>query len=1680
MQEQRNDERNESPQASSGRTTTGSGPSAGDQPAAGQPSSAGASRRVVPPGVVPPAVVPPAVASPSVGPVAASAATRKGRKKLNKRFALALLGVVGGLAVLGGVAVVVLRPKDTPARLEMMSEAAIAAGDWDGAYTAYRRAVGIEPTPERLVRLGDIARVAALVRPELRGQDIANYRAALEQNPRFVPALKKIVEFNHELVRARVATPQVFQELRQMAERLVAIDPSDRQAAALIPISHIQEWLRPELSVEPEVVESALARLSQLVEEDPSDAESVTVLVQGLLKRAAERGGRRDATTPVFGEAMAVLDKAVERQPENLKLLVQASNLYNFIAASDPALREAASQRRRDAIAKARQLAQSDDPQFVEVSILAAADALITRGRDAADEIYRSALEKLPQSQPLRLAYAEFLSRSPQTRAQAIELLAKPVEMTEAERASPFASLRLQQLRVVTDLSLQEYRIEEAAATTDASRRQALLSTAAGELQRLAVELPDDYRVLQLQGRLALLQNRNVDSIALLERARLAVDRAGAEARGGTLDPQLVQARREIMIRLSDAYRLAGQSGKQRDLLREVIAELPGYIPARAQLVELLLREGNREAALSEYRSAMAELQRQEATARPEQAEQLALFRRALDAVGLRFSGTEGVTTRQPVELLREMPESDRRQRLIKAQAALQLRQFGEAARVAQVDFAADAKDVDAAGLLIQALAADGRQDQAREVLKMALEASPSDTRLKVLEVQISGGSREDLQRLLEEQVRANPDPFLREMQLYQLAMQRGDRAKALEHLKAAEGINPEDRGVMDQRFQNALLDRDWATAERLLPRLVAINADQAGGRLYRFRLLAARGQAADALRVATELSQALPNFALSWTTLGQAQALNRDFARAVSSYEQALRLKPDERGALLGLVEAAYALGRPADARRYIDDGLQRLPGDRDFTRLAMEHDLRYGDPERSAEFRERQLDELLRRTDEVRKRVIAAEGDARRQAQAELDDLERLLGETYAQAGQTFIQAAQARAARGDSEGARELAVRALNVLTLAAERRPDDVGVMGLLSRVALLNPNPASVEPLLRRMSDTPALAQRPEPMLVLGEYYLLLGRAEAAEAAVREAIKRAGTDAATRSTAANLLLQLGKPDDALAVLNDIENAATNREVQRQRIEILLQAGRFDQAERAIRAQMQAHPDDLDLPNLLVVALLSGNRFDEAQQIVRDQLLRDPQNLSATYLRGLIELRRPDGDLASAVRDLRTVRETGRLNLEQRMALVEALQRTNDPNGAIVEMRDLLASHPTNKLLRMQLVEAMLRVSPPRPQDALQVVDEGLARPEFTNDVDLLLTKARVQIAAGDPNGAVTSARRAVELSRSAPTAVRAYLETLVAARQPTQVLRETEEMARVNVRPWWAFVARAVARHQLNDTTGSVNEFSAALQAASEAGDDEGVSAAAATMAQTLGVDNAIRAMAPRLDESVRFRLLTAQLHATQRRFPEALGVMEPALAKLDTLATDEQVRVLKLTASLLVSPGPQQNFDRAVDLYRRLIRMTPEDVPVLNNLAFLLTEKVTSPNPAEALRYSTQAIEILRRKGQVEPLVFDTHGWVLVQNNRVADGINFLTEAVERRSFVEGHMHLGLAYLKFGLPREATEQLERARRMAEAPGTDPRYRERIDQALQEAALAIERQAAPGGGGGTGGAGGGGR
>ena|SRR5947209_17197849 len=91
-------------------------------------------------------------------------------------------------------------------------------------------------------------------------------------------------------------------------------------------------------------------------------------------------------------------------------------------------------------------------------------------------------------------------------------------------------------------------------------------------------------------------------------------------------------------------------------------------------------------------------------------------------------------------------------------------------------------------------------------------------------------------------------------------------------------------------------------------------------------------------------------------------------------------------------------------------------------------------------------------------------------------------------------------------------------------------------------------------------------------------------------------------------------------------------------------------------------------------------------------------------------------------------------------------------------------------------------------------------------------------------------------------------------------------------------------------------------------------------------------------------------------------------------------------------------------------------------------------------DPAKALTYSKRALELAQKSGMPDANTMDTHGWVLVCNQQVDEGINLLQASLERANLNRGpamdtHYHLGMAMLKKNRGAEALRELEKARKM---------------------------------------------
>jgi len=149
------------------------------------------------------------------------------------------------------------------------------------------------------------------------------------------------------------------------------------------------------------------------------------------------------------------------------------------------------------------------------------------------------------------------------------------------------------------------------------------------------------------------------------------------------------------------------------------------------------------------------------------------------------------------------------------------------------------------------------------------------------------------------------------------------------------------------------------------------------------------------------------------------------------------------------------------------------------------------------------------------------------------------------------------------------------------------------------------------------------------------------------------------------------------------------------------------------------------------------------------------------------------------------------------------------------------------------------------------------------------------------------------------------------------------------------------------------------------------------------------------------------------------------------------------------------------DLDKARRAYLTHLERHPNDLVVMNNLACLLVMPGLSYSPLEALSYSQRAYDQMRAAGLNEPLLLDTHGWVLVNAGRVEEGIGVLQSALDRQPFVDVLYHLGEAHLRLTppRPREAERFLAQAQQMVvERAQTlhpvDPKMQKEIETKLE--------------------------
>lgn len=1543
-------------------------------------------------------------------------------RRVNTRFLVILTAVVvGGGAIAFASALVMKKLRQNPERFVTEGRALLEQGKPADAVTVLGRAVQLsqQRDPAIWVLYGTAVEQEAAQDREPR-ENIERsrnaFRSAVEVDSSYMPALRKLFASYESQLELGVQS-DLLNALGDTASKILAIEPDDQPANVAKYRVTVLQWAL--LGVEPEAgaIDAALAGLEAAAKADPTDAKPLEYISLIRTRRASEvaRSNLVDSEriTEVDKEItplVATVEAAYKGQETNAKVSLAAAKAYFAIAQFNLL----GAERVKGYDTRAREIISSIQEKVAPTDP-AYADVQATWA-----EVLKRDRDNAGAEKVLRDA----IDKVPSARTPRL-MLAGLLGEDPARRNDAIAVLSqtVPTPPNATAFDVQATKFFEETALVEATNFRIIAFTAT----------QDEVERGKLKGEIESAFDKMRDSRLVSESgALLAMQGKYEAAQGkfveaiGTLNKALAIINKsnprylDLQFQLGRAYLATKQTGRAKETLTQVAERAPGFVIARAQLAQLYLEDN----------------QLNEASTQIDAVERLAP--NATDTVRLRLQLMIKQGKReQALAEYAKLPITNKQERLTKVQAALLLQDQPEALR--QLEEAAKALpgDLDIIVNQVQLYAALKQPEKAKAVVEAALADNPNNTVLASLKSRLSASTPEQITDTILEQVEKNPDAFLREMQLAELSRNAGKFDDALKHLNAAQSIKPNEPRLNEALFQVYLLQQKFDEANKLIPELAKGNLDQTGGLTYRYQLVAAQGKWVDAEAVALEMTAKLADFAQSWLSYGRAQQANGKFVEAIDKYQRALERQNNNLEAFRGLIDSYNQIGKPEEAKRYIKMARSAVPNDPTFRELELNHELNFGNPQ-----------------DVIPARQEALTKDPKRPA-------------NWQALAMAYLRSAQVNATRLDAKAAVEgYLTKARDVLKDAMTKFPDERAFVALYADACVSLNDFAGAEKALTGFAARDAWKDKFEPQAMLAELYARMGKPDESEQAYKLALQRSDNSAELRQRYATFLTARGKMDEALALLPENDPDAT---IRRQRINVLSSTGKFTEAEQAVRASLTLTPDSLEMQALLASVYLDQKRFEDATSQVKTVLDKDPKNQMALYVRGLTKIRQTPPDLEAAITDLQQVNELNPKNIDVRIALADAYRMRNLADQAIRVLNSGLQLAPLSKPLRVRLLD--LYVSGNLQPDVDRVIRDASFIAPLQGDPEWLVAEAGAYAARGNFDKGADRVKAALVIAPDNLNLVNTYLSMLQQGRNYKAVITEADKVI-AKQDAWWAHQYKALAKNAMNDKKGAAVDLAAALKAADAAKADDAAAAVINTWVSTVGPDDAIAQLKPRLDSGLRWKLQAASIYLNKQDYATARSMVESAMVAFDKATPNEQLMTLRFAGSFYLTVLPADP-EKALDAYIKLLDKTPNDLAALNNLAVLLAEGVTPAQPDRALQFSGKAYEQLREVGRFDPLVYDTHGWTLVLAGKINDGIDVLRTVVDRAPFADAHYHLGMAYLKLPTPfvEEAQRQLKLAGDAYDAAAklqrTDPALKKKIDDAMTEAnELFKSKNAAP--------------
>jgi len=932
------------------------------------------------------------------------------------------------------------------------------------------------------------------------------------------------------------------------------------------------------------------------------------------------------------------------------------------------------------------------------------------------------------------------------------------------------------------------------------------------------------------------------------------------------------------------------------------------------------------------------------------------------------------------------------------AQLLIQGNRKAQASKIVKAYYDADPSNIQLLALLLDT---EESLERKSELIAISRDAGADPMMLAMIEQRLDPGGEVDQEQLIETLAQNQTDPFLRAINSARLYARAGNQVKALESLDEAERIKPDDKAVVDMRFENALAEGKLDEAQRLADIAEQNNFDEAAGRFYLARLQAARKQYQQAINTLHLGLDDIPINSDGWRLLGDILAINNDYSEAASAFETSLEQRPDNLGSLRGLAAIRDKQGRHDEALHMIKVAFNQNPQNAQIKQLYLAYESQYGDKQLVLKIRR----EMIKSEPEniVNHRILA---------------------------------------------------------LLLAELDQPDEAMQM-------------------IQGVIDTEGMT--PTNVLVLSKTHLLLGDTQRGGQVIRSYIQGLGAKVQTRDylILARYLKKAGDGEGALsAYAQAIALESEQREASRELADVYFDGGVYQRAVPLYREMYAQFPEEPRLGLRLADALVKTREFDEASRLLSDM---GDAGSSADALRALIAVNRDDQNEAVRLINAAIEADPGKAILHYERAAIYM----KDPLRQADAMQDLntaLTLDPNHLLSRRLLIGLYLAQG--QRSEAIRELRTLVSRhPDFAEGRLKLITMLTQD---GDLTSTMVLARAGIEAAPQDPTWHTVMASLAIKAKKPQDAIDSFAAVFELSPTPGdlLNLVSLQIDNKGASDALAMMREHAdmvnqqPVLQAAMGRALDASGNASQASQVSALAMERCtsfdqLMAVVNQLQEGMETDQIQTLLKGLANTPSESWAGIVLArlevergdhdaavkqLMEMDTLISpqDTQLRLVYDSSLALALHGagrPQE----ADPIYQRVLESQPDNISVLNNLAYMLAEDLDRAK--DALPFAQRAEKLDPENAQI----LDTLGWIQFKLGDIELARATLEHSIAATPLSASHLHLAQVLIKQGKKVQASRHLKTAADLAEQNNETEILQEakdllaRIDQ-LSEASL----------------------